>query len=63
MPYKIEQDRNTFYVKVLTYNNQVWYPWSYSYISDEDYPTSQKRYAREFKSQADAESFLNSLLK
>lgn len=62
--YDIEEIGSKFYVRVLTYNPAVWYPWSYKYISDKGYPVSKERlqYAKEFNTFNQAEQFISSRL-
>lgn len=62
-PYRTREIEGKFYVQVLTYSNQVWYPWKWKFIAKSGYPIDriQLQYAMEFDSQWSAWDFIDGI--
>lgn len=61
-PYTPVQYKGHWYIKVLTYNNQTWYPWKYKYIVEDTYPTSNITEATKFATQSAALDFIDKIV-
>lgn len=62
-PYSVEVINKKFYIRVISYNPMVWYPWSSAYISKNGYPVKLDmiKYATAFDTIEEAEKFINTI--
>lgn len=62
-PYESVQIDNNWYISVITYNQNVWYPWQKRYVGKvgQYYPTKDLYYARQFSSKEEADKFIKEI--
>lgn len=62
-PYSIEEIKGLLYVKVITYNPKLWYPWGHAYIGKAGYPVKldMLEYAKKFDTKEEAETFIQNI--